>query len=48
MHRFSVQQRRERLARRHRLAARPPGEGPVEVAEALIGLHASDPATVFL
>jgi hypothetical protein len=57
--RITVEQRRARLALRHCLAgdqAHATGgtatagaaRGPVEVAEAMVALHATDPATVFL
>ena len=39
-------ERRARLGRRHLLAR--PGRTVAEVAEALVGLHSSDPSTVFL
>lgn len=41
-------QRRARLARRHRLIAEARTTSPEAVAEALLVLHASDPASVFL
>ncbi len=44
--RITGEQRRARLARRHLLASR--SDDPVAVAEALVGLHATDPATVLL
>jgi hypothetical protein len=43
-----VAERRSRLARRHHLAGETPAGGPEELAGRLAGLHASDPATVFL
>lgn len=46
MRSVSVLERRSRLARRHGLV--DPLPGPVEVAGAMVGLHSSDPATVFL
>jgi hypothetical protein len=55
--RVTVEQRRARLAVRHRLAMAGGTEtvsvaggagGPVEVATALVALHATDPATVYL
>jgi len=44
--RFSVAERRARLARRHFLASR--AGDPVELARGLVGLHATDPVTVHL
>ena len=44
--RFSVEERRSRLARRHFLAS--PARDPVELAGGLVGLHATDPVTVYL
>jgi hypothetical protein len=44
--RFSVEERRARLARRHFLASR--ARDPVELAGGLVGLHATDPVTVYL
>lgn len=46
--RIGVQERRARLARRHRLAARTRADRPEQVAQALVALHGTDPATVFL
>ena len=43
---FQVAERRRRLLVRHRLAV--PGRGVEEVAGELVGLHATDPATVYL
>jgi hypothetical protein len=44
--RFSVEERRARLARRHFLASK--ARDPVELADGLVGLHATDPVTVYL
>jgi hypothetical protein len=44
----SVLERRARLARRHLLAAPARAETAAEVAEALIALHGTDPASVYL
>jgi hypothetical protein len=46
--RITVQQRRARLALRHHLAPAALAGGPVEVARDLVGLHGTDPASVFL
>lgn len=46
MIRISDDQRRVRLGTRHFLSV--PGGSPVETADALVSLHSSDPATVFL
>lgn len=43
---FSTERRRARLARRHALADR--AQDPAAVAESMVVLHASDPATVYL
>ena len=48
MRRISVEERRTRLARRHYLAPGTRAGDVVELAGALAGLHATDPATVFL
>lgn len=48
MHRISDEQRRIRLARRHLLAPAERAGSPVAVADAVIALHATDAATVFL
>jgi hypothetical protein len=45
---FSVEERRARLTRRHFLSDGSRARDPVEVAGGLVGLHATDPATVFL
>ena len=44
----SVPERRARLARRHLLAAPARAETAAEVAAALIALHGTDPASVYL
>src|SRR3954452_13082365 len=46
MRRISVDERRARLGRRHGLAA--PVETPVEAARAVVALHGTDAASVFL
>jgi hypothetical protein len=43
---IGVEERRARLARRHHLAR--PARTPVEAAEGIVGLHSSDPVTVYL
>jgi len=45
---ISVDERRARLARRHFLAPGSRARDAVELAGGLVGLHATDPATVFL
>ncbi len=47
MRRLDVEERRARLGVRHRLAGNP-AAGPVDVARGVVGLHATDPATVHL
>ncbi|HEX3211754.1 MAG TPA: crosslink repair DNA glycosylase YcaQ family protein, partial [Actinomycetota bacterium] len=47
MRRFGVDERRARLGLRHHLAV-PARVGVVEAARDLAGLHATDPATVYL
>ena len=48
MRTFSVEERRARLGRRHFLAGGSRARDPVDVAVGLVGLHATDPATVYL
>jgi hypothetical protein len=45
---ISVQERRARLARRHFVAPGSHARDAVDLAGGLVGLHATDPATVFL
>ncbi|MFI1162993.1 winged helix DNA-binding domain-containing protein [Streptomyces sp. NPDC020801] len=45
---IGVAERRARLARRHRLTATARAAGPEEVADSLVALHGTDPATVYL
>lgn len=46
--RITPAQRRARLARRHLLTSSGRVKAPEEVADALVALHATDPATVYL
>src|SRR2546428_2425611 len=46
--RIGVVERRARLALRHHLAPRAWAVAPAEVARDLVGLHGTDPASVFL
>jgi hypothetical protein len=48
MRRITVDERRSRLAHRHRLAPGSRGRRPLDVAESLVALHATDPASVYL
>jgi hypothetical protein len=45
---FSTEERRARLARRHFLTPGSRADDPVQLAGGLVGLHATDPATVYL
>jgi hypothetical protein len=44
----SIEERRARLGVRHRLAPGTKADGVLEIADDLVGLHSSDPNTVFL
>lgn len=46
--RIGVRQRQARLARRHRLAPAARADSTVEAAAGVLGLHATDPVTVYL
>ncbi|MDQ6742188.1 MAG: winged helix DNA-binding domain-containing protein, partial [Candidatus Dormibacteraeota bacterium] len=48
MRRIDSEQRRARLALRHHLAPEARAETAVEVARAMVALHGTDPASVFL
>ena len=48
MNRISVEERRRRLAVRHRLAPAARGASPEDVVASLIAVHATDPSTVYL
>ena len=48
MRTIPAEERRARLGRRHFLAPRSRARSAVELADGLVGLHATDPATVFL
>jgi hypothetical protein len=48
LRRIGVEERRARLALRHHLAPAARSAAPAEVARDLVGLHGTDPASVFL
>ena len=48
MRKFTAEERRARLAIRHHLAPRSRIKSATEVARDLVGLHSTDPATVFV
>ncbi|OIJ92647.1 winged helix DNA-binding domain-containing protein [Streptomyces monashensis] len=48
MHGIGVEQRRARLAWRHRLAAEARAADPVEAAGSMLALHGTDPSSVYL
>ena len=48
MRRITVEERRARLARRHRLGPKQQAGDAADVAAAVVALHATDPASVFL
>ncbi len=48
MRRIEVEERRARLARRHRLAPGRRADDVVEAARSMVCLHATDPATIYL
>lgn len=48
MRHISDEQRRTRLGLRHRLVPSERAESPVDIADSLVALHATDAATVFL
>jgi hypothetical protein len=46
--RITVEERRARLARRHRLVEETRADSAAEVAASVVGLHGTDPASVYL
>jgi DNA glycosylase AlkZ-like len=46
--RIGVQERRARLARRHHLTVGSEAGSPVEAASSMVGLHGTDPSSVYL
>src|SRR6266849_3887933 len=48
MRKFTVEERRARLMRRHHLAPANRAASATEVARDIVGLHSTDPATVFV
>src|SRR5712691_9173969 len=48
MRKFTVEERRARLSRRHHLAPRNRVATATQVARDIVGLHSTDPATVFV
>lgn len=48
MREFTVEQRRARLARRHRLAQQTRADSVIDATRSMFCLHATDPATVYL
>ena len=48
MMRIAIEERRARVAVRHRLSPGAQGETPLDAARAVVALHSTDPATVFL
>ena len=48
MRRLHAEERRARLLLRHRLAPAARATGPVEATRAVVALHSTDAATVFL